>query len=204
MSERFDLGAKTWDEKPRRIKLAKNICEAIRSRVDIKGKRVTDFGTGTGLILLGLSDEAKSLTGLDFSMGMLEVVREKAHSLGIEIAIHAFDIDHNEFEPEGADVITSNMVTHHLKHPELLFNKAYKGLAEGGTLCVSDLYEEDGGFHDNPGGDVHHQGFSEAAVREMFVNAGFKNIVIYKAADVEKEKDGVSTAYPIFLATGVK
>ncbi len=205
MTERFDKGAKNWDEKPRRIKLAKSVCESIRARIDIKkSSRITDFGTGTGLILLGLSEVAGKLTGLDFSRGMLDVLEEKAKSAGIEIHTRVFDIEKDEFEPEGADIITSSMVTHHLKHPEKLFEKAYRGLSVGGYLCVSDLYEEDGGFHDNPGGDVHHHGFSPELVRELFEKAGFKDIVVEKAAEVEKEKGGEVTAYPVFLATGIK
>lgn len=205
MTERFDRGAKNWDEKPRRTKLAKSVCESIKARINIKeGSRITDFGTGTGLILLGLSDVAGKLTGLDFSRGMLDVLEEKAKTAGIEIHTRVFDIEKDEFEPEGADIITSSMVTHHLKHPEKLFEKAYKGLAKGGYLCVSDLYEEDGGFHDNPGDDVHHHGFSPELVRVLFKKAGFKDVVVEKAAEVEKEKGGVVTAYPVFLATGVK
>ena len=204
MSERFDKAAKNWDEKPRRVKLAKNICAAIKERVKIdRNSRITDFGTGTGLILLGLSDVAGSLTGVDFSKGMLDVLREKAKTAGIEINTREFDIEKDDFEPEGADIITASMVAHHLQNPEKLFNKAYKGLSNGGYLCVSDLCEEGGDFHDNHS-EVHHHGFSLALVREFFEKAGFKDVVIENAAEIEKERGGVVTAYPVFLATGVK
>ena len=205
MLEKFEKGAKDWDSKPRRIKLAKDICEAVKSRIDIKqGSRITDFGTGTGLILLGLSDGAGSLTGLDFSEGMLSVLREKAQTAGIDIKTRVFDIDNDDFEPEAADIITSSMVTHHLKNPEILFEKAYKGLASGGTLCVADLFEEDGFFHDEASEGIHHNGFSAENVRSMFEKAGFKDIIVEPATVLEKERGGITASYRVFLGTGVK
>lgn len=205
MTERFDNGAKNWDNKPRRIKLAKEVVEAIFKRVNPKkGCRITDFGTGTGLILLGFSEITDNLTGLDFSRGMLDVLEEKAKSIGLNIKTGQMDIDTDEFEPESADIITSSMVTHHLKDPEVLFKKAYKGLSKGGILCVSDLVTEDGTFHEDVDESIRHFGFDMDWIKERLLEAGFESVSVDIATAVDKEKDGVKLSYPVFLACAVK
>lgn len=204
-TDRFDQGAKNWDDKPRRIILSRAVVKAIFDRVHPKaGCRVTDFGTGTGLILLGFAEITDKLTGLDFSKGMLEVLREKAATAGINIKTAVMDIDKDLFEPDGADIITSNMVTHHLKDPEVLYKKAYDGLAEGGIFCVSDLVTEDGGFHDNPDETVRHLGFDTEWVKERLMAAGFGGVEIKEVISIDKEKDGVKKSYPVFLAVAYK
>lgn len=204
-TDRFDEGAKNWDNKPRRIILAKAIVEAIYKRVNPKkGCRITDFGTGTGLILLGFADITDKLTGLDFSAGMLDVLREKAEAAGIHIKTAQMNIDEDEFEPDAADIITASMVTHHLKDPEVLYKKAHAGLAEGGIFCVSDLVTEDGTFHDSPDETVRHSGFDMDWVKERLLAAGFSKVDVQVATEVNKESNGVKRSYPIFLATAVK
>ncbi len=206
MSERFDKGAADWDSKPRRIKLAKDVSDAILEIVKPqKGIRITDFGTGTGLLLLSFSDIAGEMTGTDFSQPMLDVLMHKAKEAGIKnLKTDVIDINKDEFEPESADMITSNMVTHHLPDPELLFEKAYKALSAGGYLCVSDLVTEDGTFHDNPSDDIYHHGFDMDSVGQALLDAGFRHVEVRPVTYVTKEHDGVKRMYPVFLAVAQK
>ena len=48
----FDTAASTWDEEPRRVKLAGNVAAAIIDTIQPnRTMDVLDFGCGTGLIL---------------------------------------------------------------------------------------------------------------------------------------------------------
>lgn len=205
MSERFDKGAAEWDNKPRRVLLAKDVAQGIFDRVKPeKGIRITDFGTGTGLILLSFADIASEMTGVDFSKGMLDVLEEKAKSIGLDIKTKVMDINTDDFEPDSCDLLTANMVTHHLPDPELLFEKAYTALSDGGYLCVSDLVTEDGTFHENPSDDIFHHGFDMDVVAKSLMDAGFRRVEVKPVTNMTKEYDGIRRMYPIFLAVAQK
>lgn len=206
MSVRFDKGAASWDSSPRRIKLARDVSDNIFNRINPKvGVRITDFGTGTGLILLSFSETASEMTGVDFSKGMLDVLEEKAAAAGItNLKTRVMDINHDDFEPESCDILTANMVTHHLPDPSVFYKKAYAALSKGGYLCVSDLVKEDGTFHENPSDDIFHHGFDMDKVSESLTLAGFKNVEVHPAAEVIKESEGIKRIYPVYLATGMK
>lgn len=201
----FDSRSKEWDNKPRRIKLAFDVSEGMKEKLNLTGNEtLLDFGTGTGLILLSFFGHVKKLIGADSSSGMLEVLKEKAAEAGIEeLDTLLLDIDKDEIPHDSYDIITSSMVTHHLKNPEIFFKKAFAGLKHGGFICVADLDEEDGSFHDQNDG-VEHHGFSLEKVMEMLTKSGFENISIDIVTHVEKAKDGKKMPFPIFLAVAEK
>jgi len=202
----FDNKASEWDKKERRVKLASDVAEGMIKFGGIKeGDSVTDFGTGTGLILLKISDIAGEMLGLDSSEKMLEVLNEKAKSAGIKnLKTKLFDIEQDNFEPESTYFLVASMVTHHLERPEMFIQKAYDALKDGGKLCFADLAEEDGSFHDNADDSVKHHGFTESWVKNTLNQSRFKNIQFHNITEVEKErKDGIKK-FPVFLAIGEK
>jgi ubiquinone/menaquinone biosynthesis C-methylase UbiE len=80
----FDKEATKWDEKPARVKLARDIGDAILRQVKLRPDMdVLDFGCGTGLVSLRVAPLVRSVTGADSSSGMLEVFREKADRDGL-------------------------------------------------------------------------------------------------------------------------
>jgi len=75
----FDKEAARWDEHPARVKLAADIASAILKQIMLKPDMdVLDFGCGTGLLTLRMAPMVKSITGVDSSLGMINVLREKA------------------------------------------------------------------------------------------------------------------------------
>jgi hypothetical protein len=77
-------------------------------------------------------------------------------------------------------------------------------LLPSGTLCIADLDLDDGKFHSNNDG-VFHFGFDREALRRTFVEAGFQDIRMSQAAQIEKPlEDGKRRLFTIFLITGLK
>lgn len=203
---RFDERASAWDAKPRRIKLARDVVNSIiKYAKPEKGIDIIDFGTGTGLIALGLVDYAKAIKGYDNSQGMLDVLANKAREAGISNLETAYiDIDKDDFESESTDLVTCSMVAHHLDSPEVFFQKAYDALREGGKLCVADLAYTEIPFHEEVPEGVKHEGFSREWVVEAFENCGFSSVQFETGAFIEKERDGKKLEFEVFLAIGVK
>jgi ubiquinone/menaquinone biosynthesis C-methylase UbiE len=202
----FDKRAGEWEKKPRRLKLATDVVECIiKNARPQKNICIADFGTGTGLILLGLAEYASDMTGYDSSAGMLEVLVNKAKDAGIpNLSTVFFDLDKDSFPEEAYHLMTCSMVAHHLENPADFFCKAYKSLKKGGQLCVADLEISDEPFHDEPNAGVLHEGFDTKTVQEQMTACGFCEVNIYPAAQMEKERDGRKIMFNIFLAVGKK
>ncbi|PLX67858.1 MAG: hypothetical protein C0603_06985 [Denitrovibrio sp.] len=203
----FDSRANEWDKKTRRVQLAKDVVSSIiKCAKPEKNIDIADFGTGTGLIMLGLADYAKSMVGYDSSQGMLDVLAEKSAEAGISnLQTVLFDLDNEKFPVEAFDMMTCSMVAHHLDNPEMFFSKAYDGIKKGGKLCLADLIITDEPFHEAPAqGEIKHEGFEVKWIEEVLLNAGYINVEIYQAAVIEKERDGKKLDFPVFLAVAEK
>ena len=74
----FNKDAGTWDQKTGRVKLAHDVAYAIMNEVKPTHEMdVLDFGCGTGLLTLQLQPLVRSITGVDSSQGMIDVLNSK-------------------------------------------------------------------------------------------------------------------------------
>ena len=74
----FDKEAAAWDEVPARVRLANDIVAAISDEIALTSNMdVLDFGCGTGLLTLRLQPVVRSITGVDSSQGMINVLNAK-------------------------------------------------------------------------------------------------------------------------------
>jgi ubiquinone/menaquinone biosynthesis C-methylase UbiE len=79
----FEQMAKRYDTEER-IELAKVIVKEVRPKLrNSKSKSLIDYGSGTGLISLELSDLVDSILLVDSSKQMLEVAKAKISHKGI-------------------------------------------------------------------------------------------------------------------------
>ena len=202
---KFDDAAKTWETQPRLL-LAEAVSAAIKKNIVFnENKVVTDFGAGTGLVSLAISPLVKSVTAIDESVGMLEVLKEKSDRMGIKnISIIINDSENLNIKKLKFDVVVSSMTLHHMKSTEDAASLFYSILNDEGIIAIADLDKEDGNFHsDNT--DIHHFGFERESLKKIFTNAGFKNIKFDTAYYMEKTgSDGVIREFPVFLLTGDK
>lgn len=157
-TSRFDKAAETWEEKPARLELAAAIAKAIWEEVPLTPEmEIMDFGCGTGLIARALAPRVRLVTAADTSAQMLAVLEAKAKEAGLE-GINPLLLDETYGTHGGVayDAIVSGMVLHHIEDiPELVAQLA-QWCRPGGWLALADLEPEDGSFHHDPTGVVHH------------------------------------------------
>ena len=74
----FNAEAATWDENPGRVRIAYDVARAILGTVQPgPDMDVLDFGCGTGLLTLALHPHVRTITAVDSSQGMLDVLDAK-------------------------------------------------------------------------------------------------------------------------------
>jgi 2-polyprenyl-3-methyl-5-hydroxy-6-metoxy-1,4-benzoquinol methylase len=202
----FDKEAADWDAKPERIKLADDVANAIiREASPLGSVNALDFGCGTGLIMLRLQPHVKSITGVDSSNGMLEVLRGKIKSQGLGNVYAMFVPFEKGVRVQGSyNLIVSNMTLHHVPDTVSLFQQWYKLLMPGGRVFFSDLDAEDGSFHsDNVG--VFHHGFDRARLKTLLQDAGFQDIRDATVSKIMKPVAGKGEReFPVFLISARK
>ena len=194
----FDAAASEWDEKPRRIKLAREISDAISEALPLSTTwDAMDFGCGTGLVTLNLAPSLGSIVGIDSSHKMIERLNIKASEQGHANARgERLDLERDEPPSGRYHLITSAMTMHHIPEIVPLLTTLRKLLHPSGRVALADLDAEDGGFHDNPTG-VFHNGFSHQEFRQLLDRSGFTDITIRTVTEVTKDQG----SYPVFLAT---
>lgn len=224
----FDQEAAAWDEAPARVRLASDIAEAIARRVaPTPDMDVLDFGCGTGLVSLALATRTasattaagpaspdatgapplcvRSVTGVDSSQGMLDVLTAKAARLGLaNVHTRLCDLDAGDALTGPYHLVISSMTLHHIRAVAPLLAQCHRVLAPGGHLCIADLDPDGGQFHaDNTG--IYHMGFERAALRHQFEEAGFADVRDKTAAEITRPAaNGEMRRFTVFLMSGRK
>lgn len=202
----FDKDAVTWDDKPERVRLVKDIAQAIAKEIKLtQPMDVLDFGCGTGLLTMQLQPFVRSITGVDSSQGMLDVLNAKIKDQNLtNVKTRYLDIDKGGVLEGSYNLITSSMTFHHITKIRPVLDQFYKILLPGGCLCIADLDVDDGQFHENSDG-VFHDGFDRKILSSIFNEAGFRNIKCQTAARVTKPVNGKGDReFKIFLIAGCK
>lgn len=204
--EKFNSNAAGWDDNPRRLAIAEAVAAALIESADPKPTmRVLEFGCGTGLVTLRIAPRVGSLTAVDTSSGMLDVLKAKLQEAGLcNVEPRTLDLT----APEAADtlgepfeLIYSSMTLHHIADTGAFLQRLAGMLKPGGMLAVADLDLEDGFFHDDAEEQVH-PGFERTALSALFEAAGFARPAFVTAHVItKKNRAGNDASYPVFLAT---
>ncbi len=200
MPSDFDARADTWDEDPARRRRARVAAEAIRAAVPLKAStRLLEYGAGTGLVSQFLSGEVGHITLAEPSAGMRAVMAEKvsAGALRADARIWNLDLATEPVPDARFDVIVTVMTLHHIHDLTPVLRGFATLLSDGGHLCIVDLEEEDGSFHDNDPDFEGHNGLSRGALSAQLKAAGFADVQFQRCHEIEKD----GTTYPLFLAT---
>lgn len=202
----FDSAAVHWDENPDRVKLANSIADAILEEVEsTTDMDALDFGCGTGLVTLRLQPYVRSITGVDGSPGMLDILQRKIKNLSLKnVRTKLIDTEAGEGLNGRYDLIVSSMTLHHVSDIKFILGQFSGTALPSAYICVADLDSEGGLFHgDNTG--VSHYGFDREELIRMFMEAGFVNVRHRTAARVTKPiGENEMAEFSVFLITGRK
>ena len=206
ITNNFDDRAKTWDENPVRVKLAKDIAAVIKNSVPLSKKDdVLDFGCGSGLVTLEIAPLVNTIIGCDNSQGMIDVLESKIDTHVISnVKTELIDVEQGGVLDGKYSVVVSAMALHHIKNTQPLLEQFYNVLFSGGYIAIADLEAEDGQFHENNLG-VHHLGFDMDKLKGNFAKAGFIQIKTYLATQITKPiADGSLRTFNVFLIVAQK
>ncbi|WP_027623373.1 class I SAM-dependent DNA methyltransferase [Clostridium lundense] len=201
----FDDSAKNWDT-DKRINRAKIIANEISNSINIGNNySAMEFGCGTGLVSFNLYNKFKSITLIDSSKGMIDIVKSKIDKSKIDNMFpYCLDITDEDSLNKKFDVIYSSMVLHHIHDIEAIISKFYELLNEDGYLCIVDLDEDDGKFHKKYPDFHGHNGFNQDEFKNILISAGFKDVQSNTFFYDEKIVEGEKINYSLFLIKGRK
>jgi ubiquinone/menaquinone biosynthesis C-methylase UbiE len=199
----FDKTAANWDASVGRVQLAGDIAAAIKESLTLtRDMDVMDFGCGTGLVTLPLASLVRSVTAVDSSQGMLDVLRTKLDEQQISnVRTQYLDLDQGHVLRGQYHLVYSSMTFHHIKDLGPLLAQFSAVLTRPGLLCIADLDPDEGKFHSNNEG-VFHFGFQRSVLREELMEAGFVDVQDRTAATMKKpQAQGGEREFTIFLIT---
>jgi ubiquinone/menaquinone biosynthesis C-methylase UbiE len=206
MTKYFDQAAVTWDEDPKRVRMAKGIAETMIRYLRLHRQQVIlDYGTGTGLVALRLYPCVRKIVAADSSPQMLSVLKQKLGQQRVtNISPLEWSLGMDTALLPKFDVIVSSMTLHHIPDTEHAARVFHQLLPPGGQLAVADLDEDHGDFHGKPGVAAHN-GFKREAFRAVFARAGFSTLQFHEAHTVIRTlATGKEKPFTVFLLTGLK
>jgi tRNA (cmo5U34)-methyltransferase len=200
----FDNVARTWDENPVHMERSMAIATKMEENLPLTKETIAlEYGAGTGILSLLLSEKLGHITMMDSSVGMVGVMQEKVlDRSATNLQPVCFNLEHDTYD-KSFDLIFNQMVLHHIKDVSSVFKTFYDMLVPGGYLAIADLFPEDGSFH-GEGVDVH-PGFDPHELRKMLLATGFKNVTFAECYTMKRQNPGAETKlFPIFLLTASK
>lgn len=169
----FEQMAKRYDTEER-IELAKVIVKEVRPQLrNSNSKSLIDYGSGTGLISLELSDLVDSILLVDSSKQMLEVAKAKiSHNRMTNAKVLYSDFTQETTELK-ADIVLMSLVLLHIPDTKQILKELFKILNNGGKLIIIDFDKNDKINHPKV-----HNGFSHEELKKRLSEVGFKSIEI--------------------------
>ncbi|MBN2725196.1 MAG: class I SAM-dependent methyltransferase [Deltaproteobacteria bacterium] len=204
----FDNAAFTWDENPGRIEMAENSLNNILyffQEEGVRGRKILDFGSGTGLIAVPLAHKGARLWCYDTSEKMMDVLNQKLKNLSEEIKIHTTTVI-EEISGEVFDAAIISMALHHSEDWKETLRFLSSLLDKNGYLIIVDLETENGNFHSD-NFSVHKFGFDSDEIKSMMGKLGLTPVHDSRIKTVireRKDKSKVSGEYHIRMWVGKK
>jgi ubiquinone/menaquinone biosynthesis C-methylase UbiE len=139
----FEQMAKRYDTEER-IELANVLVKEVRPELrNSKSKTLLDYGSGTGLISLELSDLVESILLVDSSKQMLEVAKAKISHKGITNTKVLYSDFTQEAPKLKADIVLMSLVLLHIPDTKNILQRLFNILNNGGKLIIIDFDKND-------------------------------------------------------------
>jgi SAM-dependent methyltransferase len=136
--EGYDLWSATYDETPNPI-VAMDSRYAIGLLKPKEGEWILDAGCGTGRNLRRLKQHRAQIVGIDFSLGMLRIARQRIP----DAALAQADLQHElPLRPAHFDAVLCTLIGEHLAQLGACLAQLYSALKPGGRM-VFTVYHPD-------------------------------------------------------------
>lgn len=168
----FERMAHTYDT-PERVENAMLIARAIRENLaDTQEKHAMDYGCGTGLVGLALSDRFASMLLVDTAPQMVAQVDEKLRKNRVSGA-SALCADLTQAALPGitADYVLMSQVLLHVRDYPPLLARLHAMLPPGGHLIIVDFDR-----NERIVSDKVHNGFDQPALSRLLRQIGFSAV----------------------------
>ncbi|KAK3709402.1 hypothetical protein LTR37_010963 [Vermiconidia calcicola] len=228
----FDDLSSEYDSKPWRLRMSKQIAEALEERKDWIGlrwaqpddlqygreTRLLDYACGTGSITRALGPWVTHIRGIDISENMVQKYNETAQSSGLtseqanavvgdllaeEVPSHLTTEEYYNF-----DIAVIGLGFHHFENPMLAIQRLTERLKPGtGVLLIIDFLPFDP-EQEGPQGAVKHTikhgGFARTNMEKMYEKAGLENFSfsVLEEPAVMETKHGGTNKRDVFIARG--
>jgi ubiquinone/menaquinone biosynthesis C-methylase UbiE len=197
----FDRRASQWDN-PANIERALATFKAMNRYFRVsKEFDCLEYGSGTGLLSFHFQPLVRSITLVDTSEGMLDVARGKIEHRRIDnMKTVKSDLVSLKGYDESFDLIYTLMALHHAEDTAGIVSVFYGLLKKRGILCIADLVEEDGSFHEHHADFNGHNGFDIGRLSHVLCEAGFTKPETDIYYSIEREmQNGSVKSFPLFL-----
>lgn len=197
----FDTQAKDWDNDPTKTERAKIFAKEITNFIKPNiNWNAMEFGSGTGLLSYQLKDDFETITLIDKSKGMINVLNDKIEKSGItNFKPLLLDLLEDNLNIGKFNVIFTLMTLHHIIDLNKILNIFNSLLKNDGYLCIADLVKEDGSFHINHPDFDGHNGFDKNELSTFLIQNGF-NVEYYNICfEINKEVENITKSYHLFL-----
>ncbi len=161
-------------------KHGKKLHDSVLRKLDqLSFDKLLDVGCGTGNLLSLISSKYEvTIAGVDLSPDMLEIARDK---LGEKADLRVGDSEDLPFDDESFNAVTCTDSFHHYPHPGNVLLEFKRVLKPEGYIIIADIsvpkpFRQLGNLliPFTKDGDVRI--YSEAEIRELVVNSGFKGV----------------------------
>ncbi len=113
----------------------------MRMLGSVAGLQVLDVGCGTGRHALRMAGEGARVTGVDFSIGMMDALRAKQPPESLSLIEH--DITRGlPVESERFDLVLCSLVLEHVHDLRGMLGEFRRVLRRGGRAVIADLHPE--------------------------------------------------------------
>jgi len=196
----FNQVAALWDENKIHWERSKAIATDIQTLLPLsKEWRMLEYGAGTGILSFMLKDAVKEICMMDSSEEMVKVMQQKVADSGSDnLSPTLFDLEKESYSGAKFDLLTTQMVLHHIMDIPTTIDRFYAMLNDNGYITIADLYSEDGSFHGK--GFTGHNGFDPQVIADMLTTAGFKDPQYKQCFVLNKQvENGEIKPFPVFL-----
>ena len=156
-------------ETEKRMELVNAIVDEVRPLLrGSESKKLVDYGSGSGLVSLELTDLVDSIVLVDSSKQALQDAEDKISARGITNCEVLYS-DFTEEMPElKADIVLVSLVLLHIPDTTLILQKLFSILPDDGQLIIVDFDKNERVNHPKI-----HNGFSHNELKNILSEVGF-------------------------------